>query len=65
MHVEVRPGFWIVAALWLLLVPLRIAIAVLLAAGIHELGHMAGVWITGGRIRSMELMPTVFRSRAA
>ena len=57
MRIEVKPGFWITAALWLLLVPLQLGVGVLLAAAVHELGHMAAVRITGGRVRALELGP--------
>lgn len=54
-RLEVKPGFWIVAALWLLLFPVRFAAGVWTAAAVHEAGHVLAIYLTGGRIRGFEL----------
>jgi len=53
--IEVRGGFWLVLGLMVLLFPLRFLAGVVLAAAVHELGHLAAIWLTGGRVRQIEL----------
>ena len=48
-------GFWIVLGLMMLLFPLRFLVGVLLAAVIHELGHLMAIRLTGGRVRGILL----------
>lgn len=53
--IEIRGGFWLVLGLMVLLFPIRFLAGVLLAAAVHELGHLAAIWLTGGRVRQIEL----------
>lgn len=53
--IEVRGGFWLVLGLMVLLFPLRFLAGAMLAAAVHELGHLAAIWLTGGRIQRIEL----------
>lgn len=53
--VKTDGGFWIVLALMLLLFPLRFLSGVLLAAAVHELGHLMVIWCTGTKVRCLEL----------
>lgn len=55
MRVESEAGFWLVLGLMLLLFPFRFLLGVLLAALVHELGHLIAIWVIGGRIRRIEL----------
>ena len=48
-------GFWIVLGLMVLLFPFRFLAGVLLAAAVHELGHLTVIWLTGGRVRCIWL----------
>ena len=48
-------GFWIVLGLMMLLFPLRFLVGVLLAAAVHELGHLTAIRLTGGRVRGIWL----------
>ena len=48
-------GFWIVLALMVLLFPLRMLSGIVLAAAIHELGHVVAVILCGGRIQRIHL----------
>ena len=48
-------GFWIVLGLMVLLFPVRFLVGVLLAAVIHELGHLTAIRLTGGRVRGIWL----------
>lgn len=50
-------GFWLVSALMLLLFPLRFLLGVLLAAAIHECGHLLAIRLAGGRVRHIRLRP--------
>ena len=53
--VRTEGGFWIVLALMVLLFPLRFLAGVLLAAAVHELGHLWAIRLTGGRVRRIRL----------
>ena len=44
-------GFWIVFALMALLFPLRMLAGIVLAAAIHELGHIIALILCGGHVR--------------
>ena len=48
-------GFWIVLGLMVLLFPLRFLVGVLLAAAVHELGHLSAIRLTGGRVHGIWL----------
>ena len=53
--IETDGGFWLVLGLMLLLFPLRFLAGVLLAALIHEAGHIIAIRLTGGQVYRMEL----------
>ncbi len=55
VRIETDGGFWIVLGLMLLLFPLRFLAGVLLAAAVHECGHLLAIRLTGGRIHRLEL----------
>ena len=54
-RVETDGGFWVQLALMLLLFPIRIVAGVLLAAGIHECGHLIAIGLSGGEVQRIEL----------
>ena len=53
--VRAEAGFWLVLALMILLFPLRFLAGVLLAACVHEFGHIFAVCLSGGRILGIRL----------
>ena len=53
--VETDGGFWLQLGLMLLLLPLRIVTGVLLAAVVHEWGHLAAIRLSGGAVLSIGL----------
>ena len=53
--VRTEAGFWIVLGLMVLLFPVRFLAGVLLAAVVHELGHLSAIRLTGGRVLSIWL----------
>ena len=53
--VRTDAGFWIVLGLMVLLFPFRFLAGVLLAAAVHELGHLSAIRLTGGRVRGIWL----------
>lgn len=53
--VRADAGFWLVLGLMLLLFPLRFLAGVLLAALVHELGHIFAVYLMSGRILGIRL----------
>ena len=55
MNISADRGFFPVAALMLLLFPVRFLTGVLLAALCHELGHVLAVKLTGGRVLAIRL----------
>ena len=55
MNISADRGFFPVAALMLLLFPVRFLTGVLLAALCHELGHILAVKLTGGRVLAIRL----------
>ena len=55
MVIETDGGFWIVLGLMGLLFPLRILAAIVLAATVHELGHILALGFCGGKIRCIRL----------
>ena len=57
MVIETEGGFWIVLGLMVLLFPLRITCGILLAAAIHELGHILTLRLCGGEVRHIRLHP--------
>ena len=54
MKLHVSGGFWLVLAMAVLLFPIRFLAGVILAAAVHELGHLAAIRVTGGRVLGME-----------
>lgn len=48
--IDVDFRFWILTALFLLTIPLRWFFAAVIAAAVHELGHIATVGLLGGEI---------------
>ena len=65
MNISADKGFFPVLALMLLLFPLRFLVGVLLAALIHELGHLLALKIAGGRVLSIRLRSFGARIEAA
>ena len=65
MNISADRGFFPVLALMLLLFPLRFLVGVLLAALIHELGHLLALKIAGGRVLSIRLRSCGARIEAA
>ena len=63
--VDIDGGFWPVLGLMLLLFPLRFLVGVLLAAFIHELGHLLALKLAGGRVLSIRLRSCGARIEAA
>ena len=55
MDIETDGGFWLVLGLMALLFPLRFLAGLLLAAAIHEGGHLLALRLTGVRVRRIEL----------
>lgn len=54
-RIEADAGFWLVLAMALLLFPLRFLAGVLIAAAVHECGHLLAIRRTGGRVRRIGL----------
>ena len=65
MVIEAEGGFWIVLGLMVLLFPLRITCGIMLAAAIHELGHITALVLCGGKVRRIRLRPGGARIYAA
>ena len=63
--IETDGGFWIVLGLMVLLFPVRVLAGLLLAALIHELGHILAIWVCGGTILRISLHPGGARITAA
>ena len=55
MDIETDGGFWLVLGLMALLFPLRFLAGLVLAAAIHEGGHLLALRLTGSRVRRIEL----------
>lgn len=55
MVIEIDGGFWIVLGLMGLLFPVRVLAGLLLAAAIHEAGHILAVRLCGGRLYRIRL----------
>ena len=54
-RIETDGGFWLVLALMGLLFPVRFLAGVLMAALIHECGHILAIRLTGGQVLSIRL----------
>ena len=55
MVIETDGGFWIVLGLMVLLFPFGFLAGVLLAAAIHEAGHILAVVLCGGKVNRIRL----------
>lgn len=55
MRIETDGGFWIVLGLMVLLFPLRFLAGVILAAAVHEAGHLLAIRCTGSRVLRLVL----------
>lgn len=51
--IHIRPSAYISVATLVLLLPADWLLAVLVASAFHEAGHLAAIWLTGGRIESV------------
>ena len=56
-RVRVEGGAWIVLGLAVLLLPLRVLLGIVLAATIHELGHLAALYFLGVPVLGFVLRP--------
>ena len=54
-RVETDGGFWLVLGLMVLLLPLRFLAGIILAAAVHEAGHLLAIRCTGSRVLRLEL----------
>ena len=54
-RIEVTPGFCILWALLLLVLPLRLLMAAVAAAGFHELCHWTVIRLMGGQVRRLRI----------
>lgn len=54
-RVETDGGFWLVLGLMVLLLPARFLAGVILAAAVHEAGHLLAIRCTGSRVLRLEL----------
>ena len=63
--VDIDGGFWLILGLMVLLFPVRFLAGVLLAALIHELGHLLALKLTGGQVLSIRLRSFGARIEAA
>lgn len=48
---------WILWALWILLIPFPWLLAAIVAACVHEVFHVAAVWLLGGRVHRIVIGP--------
>ena len=55
--IRVDGGAWIVLGIGFLILPLRFLLGVLLAAMVHELGHLTAMYFTGVRIDGLVVHP--------
>lgn len=55
VRIEADGGFWLVLALMLLLFPLKLLVGILIAALVHECGHLLAIRLTGGRVLAIRL----------
>ena len=56
-RVRVEGGAWIVLGLAVLLLPLRVLLGIVLAAAIHEIGHLAAMYFLGVPVLGIVLRP--------
>ena len=55
MVIEADGGFWLILGLMVLLFPVRVLAGLLLAAAIHEAGHILAVRLCGGSLYRIRL----------
>lgn len=55
MVIEMEAGFWLILSLMILLFPLRFLAGVLTAAAVHELGHLAAIRLSGGKVQKIRI----------
>lgn len=53
--IEVLPGFYLLMAAGVLILPLRWLFAAIFAAVIHELGHITAIYLCRGKIRTVRV----------
>ena len=53
--VESEGGFWLVLAMMILLFPFSVTAGIVMAAAVHEMGHILAIRISGGRVRRLVL----------
>ena len=56
-RVRVEGGAWIVLGLAFLLLPLRVLLGIVLAATVHELGHLTAMYFQGVPVLGINLHP--------
>lgn len=56
-RVRVEGEVWIVLGLAVLLLPLRVLLGIVLAAAIHEIGHLAAMYFLGVPVLGINLHP--------
>ena len=56
-RVRVEGGVWIVLGLAVLLLPLRVLLGIVLAAAVHELGHLTAMYFLGVPVLGINLHP--------
>ena len=54
-RIRVEPQAYILAALWLLILPWNWALGALTAAAVHEMAHILTVYLTGGRLLELRI----------
>ena len=64
-RIRVEPQAYILAALWLLILPWNWALGALTGAAVHEMAHILAVYLTGGRLLELRIggCGAVMRSR--
>ena len=63
-RVRMEGGVWIVLGLAVLLLPLRVLLGIILAAAVHELGHLAAMYFRGVPVLGFVLRPDGARIEA-
>lgn len=56
-RVRVEGGVWIVLGLAVLLLPLRVLLGIMLAAAVHEIGHLTAMYFLGVPVLGINLHP--------
>ena len=63
--IRAEAGFWLVLGLMVLLFPVRFLLGVLIAAFVHEMGHILALRVLGGRMTGIRLHSCGARIEAA